>query len=217
MSSQDVYASLKEMILSFELYPGSRVTEAELAERFKVSRTPVREALQRLETEGNLTIRPKQGCFIRELDIVDLTQHYQVRIELEMLSLKLACTNMPDRDLLELAEEWNPEEQKGRSELPTQMDVREESYHMALATGGGNETLARYMEDINNHIRIVRRLDFTNAERIDRTYQEHYDIVQHLLRRDLKAAQRLMREHITRSMEYAKTLTLMQLARRRPR
>ncbi|MGA7800420.1 MAG: GntR family transcriptional regulator [Gammaproteobacteria bacterium] len=217
MSSQDVYAALKEMILSFELYPGSRVTEAELAERFQVSRTPVREALQRLETEGNLTIRPKQGCFIRELDILDLTQHYQVRIELEMLSLKLACTNMPDRELLELAEQWNPEQQRGRSRRPTQMDVREESYHMALARGGGNMALCRYMEDINNHIRIVRRLDFTSAERIDRTYQEHFDMVQHLLRRDLKAAQRQMREHITHSMEYAKTLTLMELARRRPR
>jgi len=60
-SAQDVYKQLREMILSFDLYPGSRVTESELAERFGVSRTPIREALTRLEAEGAVTIRPKRA------------------------------------------------------------------------------------------------------------------------------------------------------------
>ena len=68
-SAHDVYLRLKALIMGFELYPGSRVTETELAARFGVSRTPVREALQRLQFEGYLTVRPKQGCFIREIDI----------------------------------------------------------------------------------------------------------------------------------------------------
>mgnify|MGYP001766339151 FL=1 len=74
-SSHDVYSQLREMILNFELYPGSRVTEQELASLFGVSRTPVRGALQRLEAEGYLTIQPKQGCYIRALDIAELTQY----------------------------------------------------------------------------------------------------------------------------------------------
>ncbi|MHB8455444.1 MAG: GntR family transcriptional regulator [Acidiferrobacterales bacterium] len=215
-SALDIYATLKEAILSFELYPGARFTETELAERFGVSRTPIREALQRLETEHYLSIRPKQGCFVRELDITDLTQRYQVRIELEMLALQLACVQMPDRSLQQLAEEWDPGIHRDHSVEPNVMELKEESFHLALAAGGGNDALYKYIDDINNHIRIVRRLDFTSPERVTRTYEEHYAIIQHLLQRDLKSAQRLMRAHIMRSMEFAKTLTLMELARKRP-
>jgi len=64
-SPADIYRHLKDMILNFALYPGVRVTETELADHFGVSRTPVREALQRLAAEGYLTIRAKQGCFVR--------------------------------------------------------------------------------------------------------------------------------------------------------
>lgn len=215
LSAQDVYTTLREMILSFELYPGTRFTETELADYFHVSRTPVREALRRLEAEHYLKVLPKQGCFVRELDISDLVQHYQVRIELEMMSLQLACLHMPDTDLQALASDWDPVQQNERSDDPARMEAREESFHLALAEGGGNRALYRYIQDINHHIRIVRRLDFTSSDRIDRTYEEHYGIVQHLLRRDLKPAQALMRKHINCSLEFAKTLTLMELARRR--
>lgn len=214
-SAQDIYVQLREMILSFELYPGTRVTETELAEYFGVSRTPVREALQRLEQDAYLIIRPKQGCFIRQLDIAELGQYYEIRQDLEALSLRFACENMSDRNLRELGQAWDPEIQPGRSDEPGEMVAREESFHVALAEGGGNAVLANYLKDINSHIRVVRRLDFTSGERIDRTYAEHHDLVQCLLRRDLPAAQTLMREHIAQSESFAKSLTLHQLAQRR--
>lgn len=210
--AQIIYTAVKDLILSFELAPSSRFTETELAERFAVSRTPIREALLRLEAEHYITVRAKQGCFVRDVDIADLTQRYQVRIELEMLSLQLAGLHMPDKDLQKLAHAWDPSVQRGRSAKPDVMLEREESFHLALAEGGGNHALYEYLKDVNHHIRIVRRLDFTNAERIGNTYSEHHAIAQLLLERDVKAAQRLMREHITHSMEFAKTLTLLRLA-----
>jgi DNA-binding GntR family transcriptional regulator len=214
-SSHEVYSELRDMILNFEIYPGSRVTEQELASMFGVSRTPVRGALQRLEAEGYLTIQPKQGCYIRALDIAELTQYYQVRIALEMFSLELACTFMPDAKLKELAEAWDPETQLERSDNPEEMEARDESFHMALAEGGGNLALMEYMADINRRIRIIRRLDFTNSDRIDKTYDEHHTLCLHLLARNLARAQALMREHITRSENFAKNLTLTQLAKSR--
>lgn len=214
-SSHDVYSHLREMILNFELYPGSRVTEQELASLFGVSRTPVRGALQRLEAEGYLTIQPKQGCYIRALDIAELTQYYQVRIALEMYSLELACTYMPDAKLKELAEAWDPDKQHERSDNPEEMEARDESFHMALAEGGGNMALVEYLADINRRIRIIRRLDFTNGGRIDKTYEEHHTLCMHLLARNLARAQALMREHISHSENFAKNLTLTQLAKSR--
>lgn len=214
-SGRSLYDELREMILSFELYPGSRVTETELAERFGVSRTPIRAALQRLEAEGYISIMPKQGCFIRNLDIEALTKYYQVRVALEMLSLENACTYMSEAALKSLAESWDPEHQEGRSDNADEMEATDESFHMSLAEGGGNLALAAYLADINRHIRVIRRLDFTDPHRIDKTYDEHYAICRHLLNRDLRAAQKTMQAHITRSEQFARTLTLMQLSKHR--
>jgi DNA-binding GntR family transcriptional regulator len=212
LGARDVYTSLRERILSFELYPGSRVTETELAEYFGVSRTPIRSALQRLEAEGYLTVMPKQGCFIRNLDIEDLSKYYQVRMSLEHLSLQLAYSYMSDLALQELAAVWDPQKQAARSDDPEEMEARDESFHLALAEGGGNIVLRDYLEDVNRHLRIVRRLGFSQAERIDRTYDDHYLICQSLLRRDLQQAQALMREHISHNETFVKTITLTQLA-----
>jgi DNA-binding GntR family transcriptional regulator len=212
LSAQIIYERLREMILSFELYPGSRVTESDLAEYFSVSRTPIREALRRLELEGALTIRPKQGCFIRSLDIVELTSYYRVRIALESLSLHLACMHMSDRELQKLADAWDPAHQPERCDDAEIMMKRDESFHIALARGGGNQALANYLSDINNHIQIIRRLDFTNNVRIDVTYQEHHAIIQCLLERDYTKARQKMKRHIEKSEEFAKNLTLTQLA-----
>lgn len=212
LSAKDVYTRLREMILNFEIYPGSRVTETELAEHFGVSRTPIRSALQRLEVEGYLTVLPKQGCFIRNLDIDDLRKYYQVRMSLEQLSLQLACTFMSDTTLGELAEAWDPARQAERSEDPEEMEARDEAFHLALAEGGGNMVLRNYLADVNRHLRIVRRLGFTMSERIDQTYDDHFKICQSLLNRDAAQAQSLMREHISHNEQFVKTLTLTQLA-----
>ena len=205
------------MILDFGLYPGSRITETELAKMFEVSRTPIRAALQRLEAEGYLTIRPKQGCFIRNVDIETLAQYYRVRVALEMLSLQLACTYMSEAELQDLANAWDPARQQGRSDNVDEMEAMDESFHITLAEGGGNLALAHYLNDLNRHIRVIRRLDFTDPARIDSTYKEHYEICQHLLKRDLSSAQTLMQMHINRSESFAKTLTLTQLAKSKNR
>lgn len=212
LSAKEVYTRLREMILNFEIYPGSRVTETELADHFGVSRTPIRSALQRLEVEGYLTVMPKQGCFIRNLDIDDLSKYYQVRKSLEQLSLQLANTYMSDTALNELAEEWEPSRQADRSDDPEEMEARDETFHLALAEGGGNLVLRDYLADVNRHLRIVRRLGFTRAARIDQTYDEHFKICQCLLRRDLAQAQALMRDHISHVEQFVKTITLTQLA-----
>ena len=212
-SAHEVYTQLKSLILGFEIYPGSRVTETELADRFGVSRTPVREALQRLQLEGYLTVRPKQGCFIRDIDIEEIDENYQVRIALEMCALETAGTHMPDKAIRELAKKWDPARQpKGRIDVETMADL-DESFHIALAEGGGNLVLADYLQRINHAIHIIRRLDFTEKQRVDLTFKEHYAICQHLLKRDIVAAQQALTQHIRRSQLAAKTITLEQLSR----
>ncbi|MES1925288.1 GntR family transcriptional regulator [Salinisphaera sp. T31B1] len=216
-SAKLVYNELRSMILNFELYPGRRVTETELAAYFRVSRTPIREAVQRLEAEGYLTVRPKQGCFIRELDIQRIRQYYGVRIALEMRALDQAALYMTDAQLTQLAAEWDPDTQPGREDDPERMEERDESFHLRLVCGEANRVLAEYLRDVNNHIRVIRRLDFSDGQRIDETYREHHQLCQLLLERDAGAAKQLMVRHIERSENFAKTLTLTQLAQSRIR
>jgi DNA-binding GntR family transcriptional regulator len=211
-SAHVVYNALKDRILGFALYPGTRVTETELAADFGVSRTPIREALQRLAAEGFVTIRPKQGCFVRELDIEEIDQLYQVRIALESLALELAQAHMPRSALESLARDWDP----GQSDkAPVSVDAmaqRDESFHITLAQGSGNRVLTGLLQDVNARIHIIRRLDFTDRERIAVTYAEHHRITALLLAGDLAAARELMAGHIRYSQEFARTLTLRRLA-----
>lgn len=213
--AQDIFIKLRSMILNFEIQPNSRLTETELATYFKVSRTPIREALQRLATEDLITIRPKQGCFVRAMDLDEFTDYYQIRVSLEILSLETACTNMSDDALKSLCTVWKNHvstETDGEAERIASLD---EAFHLKLAEGGGNRALAKLLGDINNRIRIVRRLDFTDQERIKKTYEEHYRILQHLLKRDLQAAKNEMLHHIKKSEEFSKMLTVIRLGIRK--
>lgn len=213
----DIYRQLKDLILSFVFYPGARVTENELADRFHVSRTPVREALQRLAAEGYVTILPKQGCFVRDIDIDEINQYYEVRIGLELRALDLACLTMSDSQLNKLAAAWDPGQIPRKPPPVAAMVARDEGFHLALAAGTGNAVLAGYLKDVNDHIHIVRRLDFTDATRIEQTYQEHHEVVQRLLARDIDGARQLLERHIRKSAEVAKAITLTQLAQQRIR
>lgn len=212
-SASGIYGRLKEMILSFELYPGSRITESEIAVYFGVSRTPVREALQRLAQEGQVSIRTKQGCFVRQINVFELAQFYRVRMALELLSLDVAFKAMPRDDLMRLSAEWDPHQHPERVEDLSAMVQKEESFHIALAQGGGNQAIVVYLNDINDRIRVIRRLDFTAGFRIDRTYDEHYHITQLLLAGDLPGAKNLMTDHIQKSEKFARSVTLEQLAK----
>lgn len=215
-AGEEIYNELLDRILNFELHPGARITENVLAREFGVSRTPIRAVLQRLELEGYVSILPKQGCFIRQIDFSELSSFYQVRIRLEQLSLENAITYMKDSELNELAALWNPNQDS--LECPSgHMESCDESFHVALAEAGRNPVLVQYLEDINRQIRMVRRLDFTDQSRIQTTFEEHYLICQHLLKRDLKSASQVMTKHIQHSQQFVNQLSQTRLEQIRPR
>jgi DNA-binding GntR family transcriptional regulator len=199
------------MILDFDLPPGSRITEQELADQFKVSRTPIREALQRLATEDYLAIRPKQGCFIRPVDIEAIAEHYDVRVALESMTVELACKNMSDADLQKLAYFWHPENHNLNLDSTEHVSLTEESFHIQIAEGSGNRTLVEYLKDVNDRIRIIRRLGFPDETSVLETCQEHYEICQLLLKRKPKLAREAIVKHIRKSQDIARAVTLSQI------
>ena len=210
-----LYTQLKQKIISFELYPGTRVTEQVLAEMFGVSRTPIRQALQRLEIEGFLSIRPKQGCFIRELDVNELMEYYEARIALELLIVESAVNAMTDKQLEQMMALWHPDIHDNELQHGIDLGEKDESFHVGLALASDKPVLASLLKSINHRIRVIRRLDLNSDNRSQRTYKEHFEILQHIKERDTSKAKQAMKRHIQRSREFAKTLTLTALARQK--
>ena len=212
VTAQQIYQALRHMILDMALAPGTRFTETQVAEHFQVSRTPVREALQRLEVENQITIRPKQGCFVRSVDLKQIRDYYDVRVAIELLAVERACEHMSDAALDDLAELWNPQHLAFGTEADDTLKQAEEDFHIALAQGSGNPALVRYLADINDHIRVVRRLGWPDYTSIQDTYQEHYDICRLIQQRDVDAARANLLAHIRKSQNQADRITLAQLS-----
>ena len=196
LTTREIYQDLWQKIINFDLFPGSRVTETELAVEYKTSRTPIREALKRLEVEGLVTVRPKQGCFVRQVDIALISDYYTMRVALEAMTIELAIENMTDEELQTLAESWNPQNAKKHRNDLEYIKQFEESFHMDIARGSKNPVLLQYLEDVNNHIRPIRVLGFPDVKSIKDTYDEHYEIIRLIQKRDVLKAKEAMIAHI---------------------
>ncbi|ROS01573.1 GntR family transcriptional regulator [Sinobacterium caligoides] len=189
-----IYQELKEQILRFDIPPGARLTEVQTAQKFGVSRTPIRQALQHLETDGLLVIRPKQGCFVRSVELDAIKHYYQLREYLEQMAVRTACKNMSDQALQALANQWQPNTLALRnSDTLLEQDER---FHLQLARGGGNKVLPRYLREINGHIRLIRLGLLQQDQHPDDMAEEHFAIIQALLQRNEELACQRMDRHI---------------------
>ena len=210
-SVQTIHADLHRMIADLELMPGARVTEMQLADHFKVSRTPVRAALQLLESEGLLTIKPKQGCFIRNIDLQQISDYYNVRVYLENMTLEEIGRRNSADEVAALGEQWDPDNGFFGKDITAELKQAEEQFHLQLAAITRNAALANYLADINDKVRVVRRLGWPDRESVDDTYAEHHRICELLLAGDVATAKQEMTHHIRKSQERASRITLDQL------
>jgi DNA-binding GntR family transcriptional regulator len=217
-SSDAVYIKLRAMIDNLELFPGSRITETEIAGLLSVSRTPIREALQRLQLEGQVDVIPKQGCFIRNIDIDLINKFYDVRVTLEIQTVELACEFMSVELLENIMFEWSPENLRNDyiHHIKT-IRNKEESFHLNIAEGSGNQILRRYLEDVHRNIRVVRWLGFPDMDSIRDTYEEHFELCQIIRSSNKRLARSAMKKHIQKSQKLSKKVTLEQLAENRNR
>jgi DNA-binding GntR family transcriptional regulator len=205
-----VYEQLKSDIFEFRLLPGTRFSENEIARRARVSRTPVREALFRLEREGYLEVHAKSGWSVRALDFAALDHLYDVRLILECEAVRKLSAGNPRVALAGLEKIWlvAPRQRLTDGARVARLD---EEFHAKLVAAAGNPELARLHQTITERIRIVRRLDFTHPERVIYTYIEHGQILRAILARKPAKAIALLREHIEESKCEVRKISLHRL------
>lgn len=208
--TERIYLQLKQDIFSFRLLPGDRFTENEIAERVAASRTPVREALTRLQREGFVDVSFRSGWQVKPFDFRQFEQLYDVRIVLELAAVKCLCEMEPGPDLEELRRIWlvAPEDQLEDGPAVCALDER---FHEQLVEAAGNVEMARIHHDVTERLRIVRRIDFTKTYRVEATYEEHRTIMRTILERRTDYAQRLLGTHIEASKSEVRKITLHML------
>jgi DNA-binding GntR family transcriptional regulator len=195
-SSDRVYERVKSMAITFHVRPGERINEVELARQLHVSRTPLREALNRLVTEGFLVTRLNKGFFVRRLDAKEVFSLYEFRCVIEAATISFACERASDEELREIEKFVLASKDAKDDLLATNLLRLDEEFHERLARAAHNEELLHTLRGINARIHFVRWIDMQSGRR-RHTQNEHLKIVQALKKRDTARAVQLIREHIS--------------------
>ncbi len=211
-----VYNRIKQDIFEFRLLPGQRFTENEIAAATGVSRTPVREALYRLERDGYLEVMFRSGWRVRAIDFAQIDGLYDVRIVLELAAVRKLCEREERPQLADLKPIWLVPAAE-RCDDGAEVARLDEAFHDSLLAATGNREMARIYHDVAERIRIVRRLDFTQSPRVEATYQEHARILRAVLARKADQAQLLLKSHIETSKAEVRKITLSMLYEARER
>jgi DNA-binding GntR family transcriptional regulator len=208
--AESVLAAIKDDLFNFRLMPGQRFSENELALRLGVSRTPIREALYKLEREGYIQVLSRSGWTVRQFNFEYFENLYDVRTVIELAAVRHLCEMETVPSLEVLRDAWLvPVE--ARLTDAVEVGKMDEQFHEMLVAAAGNPEMARIFHDVTERIRIIRRLEFTMPERIRQTYSEHAQILRAILKRKSDSATLLMRSHIEVAKAEVRKITLHRL------
>ena len=200
---EKAYRELREQILRGELPAHARLVEGRLCEALGVSRTPLREALVRLHSDG-IVIRRDNGYYPTFPDFDGIRDLYELRITLELRGLARHLENPAlaiDRGLLAaVRRRWLDLAADPPDPSPDIVEL-DQQFHVDLSRAAGTPALARTLETVNSRIRLVRMYDYQTSERVDATITEHLAIVEQVLDGDYAAAHVALRTHVGESLE----------------
>jgi DNA-binding GntR family transcriptional regulator len=193
-----VVDALRDAIIAGRLKPGERIRERELVALLGVSRSPLREAIRILETEGLIASTPHRGARVSELSTSDLRDMLHVRIMLETFAAGLAIERLGDADLKAMEDQVKRARAAGRRvDVAANFDLGLE-FHDLLVRACGNRKVAQLHEGLKQHQRRYQHFAFQRVGRDLRAMDEHAEMIAALRRRDLRAVERGLQAHLLR-------------------
>jgi DNA-binding GntR family transcriptional regulator len=190
------YDAIKEAILTFRLTPGQTLVESELAEQLKISKTPVRSALLRLEKEGLVVKSHYRGAVVAELSPRKMKELFEVRAALEGMAARLAAEYAGGESLSQLRDIYQAEAEALHDhdrDAAAEQNVR---FHGLLISIASNEWLENFLANLDDHLRRYRFLSNYQTGRLDKSVGEHQEIMDALDARDGDRAEAAMRRHL---------------------
>jgi DNA-binding GntR family transcriptional regulator len=201
---EDVAERLREQIFSHELAPGSWLDEQSLAIVFGISRTPMREAIKVLASEGLVTTKMNKGAYVTEVDRGDLEQIFTVLSLLEGQAAKETAIKASEAQLTQLDNLHHRLEKAAADRDTEQFFEINVKFHELIQEIAGNKWMNGVIEDLRKVLKLQRRDSLTRSGRLLSSLVEHREILQAILKRDPLAADLAMRKHLTRGLEATK-------------
>ncbi len=197
--SSSIVATIKEEIVHWHYPPEHRLTEEELCKRFRVSRSPIREVLRVLASEGFLKRLPNRSYVVRQHTVEEVEELYGVRQALELYTVeRLAGEDLPTHhktELEDLRHTWM-ELLNEPAKRPEEFAILDTLFHDTLARILGNKSLLRNLRSINERLTLFRLLDFENRTRAEQTCRQHLEIVDRIMAHNGPGARAAMQSNI---------------------
>jgi len=192
---EKILENIRDAIISGALKAGSRVSEPDLAERYGISRTPIREAFRQLESEGYLTVIPRRGAVVSEFSEKDVEDFYAIKSILEGYAARQACEKLTAKELERLQSINNR-----LAELAAHNDIKaffkiHNDFHDVFIKAADNEKLRELINSLVTRFQRLRLMSISLPGRMGNSVQEHEKIIDAFRRKDAEAAEMLVRKN----------------------
>ena len=197
-----VYEELKRQILVGEIAPGTRMMEVDLAEEMGVSRTPVREAIRKLEKEGLVTIEPRRGAYASGISIKDILDVLEVRQNLEGMAASLAARKVTEeekQDFIRANAAYKAAILSGNTD---EIIKNDEYFHQLIVNYSDNKTLTQLLSQVQELALRFRYIYYDDFSRYERMPKEHEEIEEAILSGDIAKAKVVAEEHVAHLKEF---------------
>lgn len=203
-SGERAYRSLRRMLFDFRLKPEERINEVHLARSLGLSRTPIREALNRLASEGFLDLTPNRGFHVRPLSSKGMIDLYELRMLIECAAFRLMCERAGDSQIDRLCAFWTQAEPRCDGRDPDLILQLDEGFHRLIAEGSGNPEILHLLDQINARIRLIRRVQIEHGPHRARLIDAHRAIADAARRRDAETGVALLATHLRMTLAASK-------------
>ncbi|KUO74339.1 MAG: GntR family transcriptional regulator [Clostridia bacterium BRH_c25] len=197
-----VFESVRGAIISGVLKPGERLMEVQLAEKLGVSRTPIREAIRKLELEGLVIMLPRKGAYVADLSIKDITDVLEIRAALEGLASGLAALRMTEVEIEELkltALHFSQAIEADDFDEIVQMDIE---FHDRIFKATRNEKLLQITNNLREQVQRFRIMYINKSNKSKELAKEHFEIAEAISGRDMDMAAEIAKKHIENAEKY---------------
>ena len=196
-----VFEVIKQRILNFHLSPGVKISDKDVAQAMGISRTPVREALNRLAEQGLVESRPNRGFTVKAFSRKEVRDHYMLRESLESLAVKLTTGHLNQPRIRAFRDLLKTYPSLMKSQDLARFNDADERFHDLIALYSGNSVLYETLQNLQGKIRIIRRYDHIRSTSFRETLEEHRQILDWMIKGQAAKAEKAMSKHILNSMK----------------
>ena len=201
-----VFESVRGAIISGVLKPGERLMEVQLAEKLGVSRTPIREAIRKLELEGLVIMMPRKGAYVADLSLKDITDVLEIRAALEGLAAGLAALRITDEEIEELeltALQFHQALEADDFDMIVQKDIE---FHDRIFKATRNDKLLQITNNLREQVQRFRIMYINKSNKSKDLAKEHYEIAEAISKRNIDMAEKIAKRHIENAEKYILTM-----------